>query len=103
MLLEEDKEEKGEAASPYHISVLTTEYLAHGLDSTTYSSFEAANDTHIGEVDAAGFMLTDAIVQAFGTLNAPTRTFANWRIPSMRHVLAIIAEDVPAQEALLDF
>ncbi len=103
MLLEEDEEDVANERGPQHISVLTTEYIARGLDDPEYSAFEAANDTHIGDEEGNDFLLTDAVVQPFGMLNTPTRTFSNWRIPSVKSVVALLADDTPAQETLLDF
>ncbi len=102
MLLEEDEEDIEMEKGPQHISVLTTDYIAKGLDDLEYSAFEAANDTQIGDEEGNGFLLTDAVVQPFGVFNTPTRTFANWYVPSMKSVVAILAEDIPAQESLLD-
>ena len=103
MLLEEDEEEVGREKGPQQVSVLTTEYLASGLDDPEYSAFEAANDTHIGDEDAHGFFLTEARVRSIGNLKTPAQTFANWQIPSMQSVIALLAEDAAAQESLLDF
>ena len=102
MLLEEDEEDVGKDRGPQHIAVLTTDYIARGLDDLDYSAFEAANDTQIGDQEGNGFRLADAVVQPLGLLNTPTRTFPNWYIPSMKSVVAILAEDIPAQESLLD-
>jgi len=102
MLLEEDEESVERESAPRHISVLTTDYIASGLDDVDYSAFEAANDTQIGDQEGIGFHLIDAVVHPLGMLNTPTRTFPNWYIPSMKNVVAILAEDVPAQESLLD-
>ncbi len=103
MLLEEDEEDAVHERGPQHISVLTTDYMIKGLDNPEYSAFEAANDTLIGEEDGNDFLLTDAVIQPLGPLNIPTRTFPNWRIPSMKSIVAILADDVAAQETLLDF
>jgi hypothetical protein len=103
MLLEEDEEEVEKEKGPQHVAVLTADYMAKGLDDIEYSAFEAANDTHIGDEDAHGFLLTDVLVQPIGKLNTPSRTFPNWQIPSMQSVIVILAEDIPAQESLLDF
>jgi hypothetical protein len=100
MQSEDDKEiEKG----PQHISVLTTEYVAKGLGDLEYSAFEAASDTRIGENESYDFFLKDVIVQSVGLLNTPSRIFPTWHVPSMSKVIAILAEDVSAQETLLDF
>jgi hypothetical protein len=102
MLLEEDEEDIEKEIGPQHISVLTTDYIARGLDDPQYSAFEAANDTQIGDQECNSFRLTDAVVQPLGIFITPTRIFPNWYIPSMKSVVAILAEDVPAQESLLD-
>ena len=103
MLLEEDEDEVERERVPQVVSVLTTEYMARGLDDPEYSAFEAANDTHIGDEDAHGFVLTAALVRPVGRLNTPSKTFPIWQIPSMQSVIALLAEDIPAQETLLDF
>jgi hypothetical protein len=102
MLLEEDEDDVEKDSEPRHISILTNGYLAAGLDDPGYSAFEAAFDTHIGDVEENGFLITDAVVRPLGTLNTPARTFSNWRVPAMKSVVAILADDIPAQEALLD-
>lgn len=102
MLLEEDEDEVDREKTPQHVSVLTTEYIAGGLDDAGYSAFEAADDTRIGDDEGNGFLLRDVIVQPLGSLQTATRTFATWRVPSMNNVIAILADDVPAQECLLE-
>ena len=102
MLLEEDKEEIEGEKSPRHISVLTTEYLARGLDDPDYSALEAAEDTRLGDEEGTGFLLTDVIVESLGGLEVPARAFGNWRVPSTKNVIAILADDAPAQESLLE-
>lgn len=97
---EDDDKDRG----PQHVSVLTTEYVAKGLgDVGEYSAFEAASDTRIAENESYDFFLKDVIVQSVGMLNTPSRTFPTWHIPSMGQVIAILAEDVSAQETLLDY
>ena len=102
MLLEEDEDEVERERLPQHVSVLTTEYIARGLDDPEYSAFESADDTRLGDDEGSGLVLTDVVVESVGSLKTPPRTFANWRIPSMKNVIAILAEDVPAQETLLE-
>lgn len=102
MLLEEDKEEVEREKGPRHISVLTTEYLARGLDDPDDSALEAAEDMRLGDEEGTGFLLTDVIVQSLGRLEVPTRAFGNWRVPSMKNVIAILADDAAAQESLLE-
>ena len=96
---ENNEKEKG----PQHVSVLTTEYVAKGLGDPEYSAFEAASDTRIAENESYDFFLKDVIVQSVGMLKTPSRTFPTWHIPSMGKVIAILAEDVSAQETLLDY
>jgi hypothetical protein len=103
MLLEEDEEDVQKERAPQHVSVLTTEYIARGLDDSDYSAFEAANDAHIGDEEGNGFLLTDAVVQPMGLFQTPSRTFANWHVPAMNNVVALLAEDTAAQETLLDY
>lgn len=100
MQSEEDKEKN---KGPQHISVFTTEYVAKGLGDLEYSAFEAASDTRIAENESYAFFLKDAIVQSVGVLNTPSRTFPTWHIPSMGKVIVITADDIAAQETLLDF
>jgi len=102
MLLEEELEEEGLPRTPQHISILTTEYIASGLDESEYSAIEAAEDTRIGEEESGSLILGDAVVRSVGRLQAPPRTFSSWRIPSLNGVVAILADDPPAQEALLE-
>jgi hypothetical protein len=102
MRLEEDKDEVEREKDPLHISVLTTEYLARGLDDPDYSALEAAEDTRLGDEEENGFLLTNVTVESLGRLKTPARVFGNWRVPSMRNVIAILAEDAPAQESLLE-
>jgi len=96
---DDDEKEDG----PQHISVLTTEYVAKGLGDAEYSAFEAASDTRIAENESYDFFLRDVIVQSIGAGNTPARTFPTWHVPSMGKVIAIIAEDIFAQQALLDY
>jgi hypothetical protein len=99
----QSEEDEDKARGPQHISVLTTEYVAKGLGDAEYSAFEAASDTRIAGNESYDFLLKDVIVQSFGMLHTPSRTFSTWHIPSMNQVIAILAEDVSAQETLLDF
>ncbi|MBM3126705.1 MAG: hypothetical protein FJZ87_16820 [Chloroflexi bacterium] len=102
MLLDEDQEEGDYEKAPMHVTVLTAEYIASGLDDGDIPALEAAEDTRLGEQDSLTIQLKDAVVRTLGRLVIPTRTFTNWRIPSMRNVVAILADDAPAQEALLE-
>ncbi len=99
----ESEESKEQEKSPQYVSVLTTEYVAKGLGDLEYSAFEAASDTRIAESESYDFFLKDVIVQSVGMLNTPSRTFPTWHVPSMGKVIAILAENDVAQEALLDF
>lgn len=102
MLLEEDVEETNLERTPQHVSVVTTEYIASGLDDFEYSALEAADDTRVGDEEASNITLRDAVVRSLGRLHNPPRTFTCWRIPSMKSVVAIVADDVTAQESLLE-
>jgi hypothetical protein len=103
MLLEEDEEDIQKERVPHNISVLTTEYFVRGLDDMDYSAFEAANDSLIGDNEGTGFTLDNAEVQPMGLFQPPPRKFVNWHVPSMNNIIAILAEDPSAEEALLDF
>ncbi|MCE9645996.1 MAG: hypothetical protein K8S20_08355 [Chloroflexi bacterium] len=99
----QSEEDENQERGPQHVSVLTTEYIAKGLGDMEYSAFEAASDTRIAENESYDFFLANVIVQSLGRLKTPSRTFPTWHIPSMNQVIAILADDVPAQETLLDY
>jgi hypothetical protein len=102
MILDEDVEDVGSDRNPGHISVMTTEYIVSGLDDQAYPAFEAAEDARVGEAENTGISLMNAVVRPLGYLKSPPRAFPCWRIPSMEVVVAILADDVPAQESLLE-
>ena len=85
----EEKEKKS-----IRVSILTNEYLVDGLS--------GAFDAEIDDPSGGCLLLTDARVQPMGNINTPTRTFDEWRMPSLTNVVAMFSDDPAAEDILLE-
>ncbi len=94
---------KGKPASPSNpvrVTILTDEYIIDALDDPGLSILQAAFDSDPHEPTGGTIILRDARVLALGKVETPARTFAEWHMPSLVKVIAIISDD-PAAEALI--
>lgn len=93
----EEKEKKS-----IRVSILTNEYLVNGLDDSDSSALSGAFDAEIDDPSGGCLVLTDARVQPMGNINTPTRTFDEWRMPSLTNVVAMFSDDPAAEDILLE-
>lgn len=96
------KEESETPKPPIRVTILTDEYIIDAWDDPELSILQAAYDSEFEDPTGGVIILKDAYVQPLGHVNTPARTFAEWRIPSLVKIIAIVSDDPGAEDRMVD-